>query len=80
MGVPLLGVAPQIADLDRPLVINNGAVRPVTPHSRYAYCPPSYKRCSLNAIPQTYSLLSKSRVPLGLMINPFKIPTGDEVL
>jgi hypothetical protein len=29
-------------------------------------------RCSLNVIPQTKDLLNKCRLPLGLMIHPFK--------
>ena len=29
-------------------------------------------RCSLNVIPQTKELLNKSRLPLGILIHPFK--------
>ncbi len=29
-------------------------------------------RCSLNVIPQTKDLLNKSRLPLGILIHPFK--------
>ena len=29
-------------------------------------------RCTLNAIPQTSSLLNKARLPLGILIHPFK--------
>ena len=29
-------------------------------------------RCSLNVIPQTKDLLQKSRLPLGILIHPFK--------
>ena len=29
-------------------------------------------RCTLNAIPQTSALLSKARLPLGILIHPFK--------
>lgn len=29
-------------------------------------------RCSLNVIPQTKDLLNKSRLPLGVLIHPFK--------
>ena len=29
-------------------------------------------RCTINAIPHTQSLLNKSRLPLGILIHPFK--------
>ena len=29
-------------------------------------------RCTLNAIPNTQSLLNKARLPLGILIHPFK--------
>jgi protein transport protein SEC24 len=32
----------------------------------------SVMRCSLNVIPQTKDLLNKSRLPLGVLIHPFK--------
>ncbi|CAF2797756.1 unnamed protein product [Rotaria sp. Silwood2] len=35
-------------------------------------CSPEVMRCSLNAIPQTKDLLNKSRLPLGVLIHPFK--------
>ncbi|MCO5588428.1 hypothetical protein L7F22_042384 [Adiantum nelumboides] len=33
---------------------------------------PSYQRCTLNAIPTTSSLLSKSKLPLGLILSPYR--------
>jgi protein transport protein SEC24 len=33
---------------------------------------PSYLRCTLNAIPTTSNLLSKSKIPLGLVITPYR--------
>lgn len=33
---------------------------------------PSYLRCTLNAIPTTNSLLQKSKIPLGLVITPYR--------
>ncbi|CAF5082269.1 unnamed protein product [Rotaria sp. Silwood1] len=35
-------------------------------------CSPEVMRCSLNVIPQTKDLLNKSRLPLGVLIHPFK--------
>jgi protein transport protein SEC24 len=32
----------------------------------------SVMQCSLNVIPQTKDLLNKSRLPLGVLIHPFK--------
>lgn len=34
---------------------------------------PQFKRFTVNAVPQNYSLLSKSRILMGLIINPFKL-------
>lgn len=33
---------------------------------------PSYLRCTLNAIPTTSNLLGKSKIPLGLVITPYR--------
>lgn len=35
-------------------------------------CNPEVFRCTLNAIPQTPALLNKARLPLGILIHPFK--------
>ncbi|KAG6462544.1 hypothetical protein O3G_MSEX013325 [Manduca sexta] len=35
-------------------------------------CSPEIFRCTLNRIPETNSLLQKSRLPLGILIHPFK--------
>lgn len=35
-------------------------------------CNPDVFRCTLNAIPQTSALLNKARLPLGILIHPFK--------
>ncbi|KAJ8589364.1 protein transporter SEC24 [Rhizopogon salebrosus TDB-379] len=40
--------------------------------SPYANADPSYQRCTVNAIPTTSSLLNKSKVPLGLVITPYR--------
>ncbi|XP_041863674.1 protein transport protein Sec24A isoform X2 [Melanotaenia boesemani] len=35
-------------------------------------CSPEVFRCTLSSIPQTQSLLSKAKMPLGLLLHPFK--------
>ncbi|UJR15134.1 hypothetical protein I4U23_002099 [Adineta vaga] len=40
--------------------------------SQQMNCSPEVMRCSLNVIPQTKDLLNKSRLPLGVLIHPFK--------
>ncbi|KAJ3107060.1 COPII subunit [Phlyctochytrium planicorne] len=35
-------------------------------------CNPVYKRCTINSIPQTPTMLSKSRLPFGLLITPYR--------
>ncbi|KAG1840113.1 Sec23/Sec24 trunk domain-containing protein [Suillus tomentosus] len=40
--------------------------------SPYANADPSYQRCTVNAIPTTSSMLNKSKIPLGLVITPYR--------
>lgn len=40
--------------------------------SKKVNCSPEVFRCTLNAIPQTSGLLNKARLPLGILIHPFK--------
>jgi len=48
-------------------------------HSPYANAHFSYQRCTLNAIPTTSSLLGKSKIPLGLVITPYRsVKDGEE--
>ncbi|CAH2300782.1 transport Sec24B [Pelobates cultripes] len=35
-------------------------------------CNPDYFRCTLNGIPHTQALLNKAKLPLGLLLHPFK--------
>ncbi|XP_052264900.1 protein transport protein Sec24A-like isoform X2 [Dreissena polymorpha] len=47
--------------------------KPAIPNdSRNVNCNPEVFRCTLNCIPQTSALLNKSRLPLGILIHPFK--------
>ncbi|KAI8929919.1 hypothetical protein BC831DRAFT_441595 [Entophlyctis helioformis] len=41
-------------------------------HTPTSNAHPSYKRSTLNAIPQTPALLNKSRIPFGLVITPYR--------
>ncbi|CAI2163666.1 12011_t:CDS:10 [Funneliformis geosporum] len=75
----LIGIPPNIMDLDAPPpTINLPLNTSVTPSDK-ANCDPSYKRSTLNTIPATSSLLSKSRLPLGLVITPYRsLKEGDD--
>ncbi|CAF3325615.1 unnamed protein product [Rotaria sp. Silwood2] len=58
-------------------VVNSYAEEPpVSPllseENQQMNCSPEVMRCSLNVIPQTKDLLNKSRLPLGILIHPFK--------
>jgi protein transport protein SEC24 len=47
--------------------------------SPYSNAPPSYQRSTLNAIPTTNSLLNKSKIPLALVLTPYRsVKEGDE--
>ena len=48
--------------------------------SPYANSAPEFKCCTLNAFPNTNALLQKSKLPLGLVMQPFRIQRPDEVL
>ncbi|KAL5018605.1 hypothetical protein ScPMuIL_004327 [Solemya velum] len=62
--------------LQEKILIPNDGVE--TPKPRIAHdfkkvnCSPDVFRCTLNAIPQTSSLQNKARLPLGILIHPFK--------
>ena len=60
-----------VRELDNPPpAINLPSNTSVTP-SPHANCPPKYVRSTLNAVPTTYSLLKKSRLPFALVIQPY---------
>lgn len=47
--------------------------------SPFAQADPSYQRSTLNAIPTTHSLLNKSKIPLALILTPYRsVKDGDE--
>ncbi|KAF9432608.1 COPII subunit [Entomortierella beljakovae] len=77
--VALMGSASKISDLDAPPPAINLPVTASITESPFANCDPSYKRSTLNAIPATSQLLTKSRLPFGLVITPYRsVKEGDE--
>ncbi|KAH8829080.1 CPII coat sec24 protein [Flagelloscypha sp. PMI_526] len=75
----LLASPPEPSDLNLPppeiRLPPNSTVTPST----VANADPSYSRTTLNAIPTTHSLLSKSKVPLALVITPYRsLDPGEE--
>ncbi|KAI0918689.1 COPII subunit, variant 2 [Taiwanofungus camphoratus] len=74
----LLTVPPDPRELHRPppeiVLPPNACVSP----SPFANADPSYQRCTLNAVPVSSSLLNKSKLPLALIITPYRsIKEGD---
>ncbi|KPP79102.1 protein transport protein Sec24A-like [Scleropages formosus] len=57
-------------------ILPHGAVPPPTPclpqDLQKFNCSPEVFRCTLTSIPQTQSLLNKAKLPLGLLLHPFK--------
>ncbi|KAF8975060.1 COPII subunit, partial [Entomortierella lignicola] len=77
--VALMGAAPRIHDLEAPPPSINLPANSSITDSPHANCDPSYKRSTLNAIPSNSQLLQKSRLPLGLVITPYRsVKEGDE--
>ncbi|ORZ09707.1 protein transporter SEC24 [Lobosporangium transversale] len=77
--VALMGSAPKIIDLDAPPPAIALPTTAAITQSPYANCDPTYKRCTFNAIPATSQLLTKSRLPFGLVITPYRsVKEGDE--
>ncbi|CAL1535614.1 unnamed protein product [Lymnaea stagnalis] len=69
--------APRAVNLltERQLIPADGleTSRPVLPHDfKKVNCSPDIFRCTLNAIPQNSALLNKARLPLGILIHPFR--------
>lgn len=70
--VNLSGSQPNVNDLERPppeIRLPPNACISTNPK---ANADPSYQRCTLNAVPTTSSLLTKSRLPLGLVLSPYR--------
>ncbi|KAJ2963416.1 hypothetical protein NQZ79_g1574 [Umbelopsis isabellina] len=77
--VSLMGIPPQIQDLySPPPAINLPANASIT-SSPHANTEISYKRSTINAVPATEALLKKSRLPLALVIAPYRsLQEGDD--
>ncbi|KAG0272408.1 COPII subunit [Linnemannia exigua] len=77
--VALMGAAPKVLDLETPPPTINLPPNSSITQSPHANCDPSYKRSTLNAIPNDSNLLKKSRLPFGLVITPYRsVKEGDE--
>ncbi|RXK39967.1 protein transporter SEC24 [Tremella mesenterica] len=70
--VNLIGMQPDVRGLDSPppaaLLAPNAAVT----QSPHIQPDPSYQRCTLAAMPTTQSLLNKSKLPLALVLAPYR--------
>ena len=77
----LLTSPPEPRELHRPppeiRLPPNSSISP----SPFANADPSYQRCTLNAIPTTSSLLNKAKIPLALVLTPYRsLKDGDELV
>ncbi|KAG2223570.1 hypothetical protein INT45_001652 [Circinella minor] len=76
--IPLLGAAPIITDLNAPappiILPQNSSIT----NSPYANAEESYKCCTINAIPANESVLKKSKLPLALVLAPYRTSEGDD--
>jgi len=70
--VNLIGMQPDVRNLEAPpppyLIPSNAAVTQ-SPHNQPD---PSYQRITLTSIPTTQSLLNKSKLPLALVLSPYR--------
>ncbi|KAI8616783.1 Sec23/Sec24 trunk domain-containing protein, partial [Chytriomyces sp. MP71] len=77
--VNLLQKPPSITDLDTMLPPPSMAATQSVSQSPHSLCPPSYKRCTMTAIPQTQPVLAKCKIPLGLIVTPYRtLQPGEE--
>lgn len=63
---------PQVANLDLPPPPKQLPPGSCLTDSPLANADPSYQRCTLNAVPTTPSLLSKSKLPFGVVLAPMR--------
>ncbi|KAI9490579.1 hypothetical protein BDB00DRAFT_768538 [Zychaea mexicana] len=77
--IALSGTRPNIADLKSPQPAVRLPSNTSLTDSPYANCDPSYKCSTLNAIPATEQLLKKSKLPLALVLAPYRtVSEGEE--
>jgi protein transport protein SEC24 len=62
--------ATELAQTDLPCLIPYTSA--VTQHPM-SNCDPEFKRCTLRHIPASQALLSKSKLPFGLLLTPYKV-------
>ncbi|WVQ78173.1 protein transporter SEC24 [Cryptococcus sp. DSM 104549] len=70
--VNLIGLQPDVAGLEDappPSLLPANAAVTSSPHVQPD---PSYQRCTLSSMPQTQSLLNKSKLPLALVMAPYR--------
>ncbi|OZJ02089.1 hypothetical protein BZG36_04573 [Bifiguratus adelaidae] len=77
--VPLIGQPPHIDHIDLPpppiQLPPNVSITP----SPKANCDPSYQRCTVTSFPATTDLLKKSKLPLALVLSPYRsLQEGDD--
>lgn len=77
----LLTSPPEPRELHRPppeiRLPPNSCISP----SPFANADPSYQRCTVNAIPTTSSLLNKAKIPLALILTPYRsLKDGDDAV
>ncbi|KAJ3038754.1 COPII subunit [Rhizophlyctis rosea] len=77
--INLLAGPPVLADLDAPAPVSWIPSSSSVSQAPTSNCDPKYKRCTINAIPQTTTLLNKCKIPLGLLITPYRhLLNGEE--
>ncbi|KAJ3238647.1 COPII subunit [Chytriomyces hyalinus] len=77
--VNLLQKAPSVTELETMTPPPNMSAQMSVSQSPHSICPPVYKRCTMNAIPQTQAILTKSKIPLGLILTPYRsLQPGEE--
>ncbi|EPQ25914.1 uncharacterized protein PFL1_06588 [Pseudozyma flocculosa PF-1] len=70
--VNLSGAQPNVNDLERPPPEIRLPPNSCITSNPKANADPSYQRCTLNAIPTTSALLTKSKLPFGLILSPYR--------
>ncbi|KAJ8657095.1 hypothetical protein O0I10_007175 [Lichtheimia ornata] len=75
--IPLLGAPPQISDLYAPpppiALPQNASVT----NSPFVNSDPSFKCCTINAVPSNESVLKKSKLPFALVLSPYRTSDGE---
>ncbi|KAI3644225.1 hypothetical protein MP228_010389 [Amoeboaphelidium protococcarum] len=74
--IPLIGLMPDLSALSR--IPSPPAMPSLHQQMPPASAPTNFQRLTLNVAPQSYNLLSKSKLPFGIVINPFKTVADNE--